>query len=203
MSNRLPIATARVLKDHEAKTAASLLYDVYTSDGGWTPPAGNPSGLRIESHDGHSILTDDLTTDSTWVGCFLGADLVAATRLVRGYEIARYQTLPPWLSGVAGLEVNRFVVRPGFGNAAVLAALAEEVLAQARSSGRPTLVTAVTTPEPADTFVALGFERVGMAPFRYHESDPLPVEALHLDLTSSAARAFDRDRLRELFGGAG
>lgn len=191
----------------EELDAGALLYDVYCGAGGWTPPAGNPSGLRVESRNGRSILTDDLASESHWVGCFSGAELVATVRLLdaarQGFEIARYRELPAWLSGADGLEVNRFAVRPGFASPDVGIALAEEVLARALASARRHLVTAVATPEPADRFVALGFQRVGPAPFRYHEDDPGPVEALHLDLGGAAARALDRNRLRSLFGAAG
>lgn len=197
---RLDAVAARVLDGEEALEAAVLLHEVYCRTGGWTPPPGNPSGFRIAHVDGRAILTDDFAMQSTWFGCFAGADLVATGRLIdgapAGYEIARYRTLPAWLVGEPGFEVNRFAMRPSGARPDVLTVLIETLLAHAVASGRRHLLTAVAVPEPAATFETLGFRPVGPAPFRYHESDAHCVEALHLDLVEAGMRDLDRGLVR-------
>lgn len=176
----------RVLGDQELAHARALLYEVYFTEQGWVPASPNPSGLVVDHAAEH--FRDDLDVDAVWLGVFdrigrlLGVTRFLERSALGRLEVERYVPLPKEvLAGGCLVEANRLAVRrEARGSAAVLVLHLFAVSVARRRGLRRTVGTA--TPGGARSLVrGYGWRGTGLR-FRYHPSDPEPVEVITFDL---------------------
>lgn len=175
--------TARKLQPDEIPTAKRLLYDVYTGDLNWHPPADNPSMWRTSQLDGEPVFTDRFEEVSEWFGAFAAGLLVGAVRLITPLqnmlEIEYYYDIPKSLRQLGpAAEMNRMVIRDHQKNAAAIIPLFQVCIETLLARKTASLFVATTIPSPTDFLLKIGFEAHGN--FRY-AADDAEVCLLHLN----------------------
>lgn len=184
-----------------------LLFRVFHEELGWDPPAGNPSGLRVERTTGRMV--DDYDDEAVWFGAYRGAALVACCRVIppdprRPLEVARYTAIPAAILDGA-LESNRLAVLRGHRGGGTFALVVLILWWIARRHGVQRALITAEEPLSQKLYRPLGWGFTGVR-FRYHPGDPHPCELLAMSpdgghVVKSIARTVGRAVVRELPGG--
>lgn len=168
-----------ILGREDIDACRALLFRVFHEEIGWHPPAGNPSGLRVDQATRRMI--DDYDDDAVWFGAYRGTSLVACCRVIppdprRPLEVARYTSIPADILDGA-LESNRLVVARGHRGGGTFALVVMILWILARRHGVQRALITAEEPLSQRLYRPLGWDFTGVS-FRYHPDDPHPCELL-------------------------
>lgn len=171
-----------VVPSVELDACRRLLFRVFHQELEWEPPAGNPSGLRVEGETGRML--DVYDDEAVWLGVYRGSTLVACCRVIlpdagRPLEVARYTDIPAEILDGA-LEVNRLAVLPGHRGGGTFAVIVLMLWWMTREHGVTRALITAEEPLSRRLYRPLGWEFTGVR-FFYHASDPHECELLSMN----------------------
>jgi hypothetical protein len=193
----------------EQLLARQLFFEVLVQEGKWDIPQPDPAGLRIESlHDGSHALADDYDSIAVFFGAFQDGELVGAHRLTPAlnglHQVQRYNvhSLPAFLCRDNAIELTRLAIRPQARHSPAMLLLFHKEFEWVVSNHTEYAFTTAHFPEPGEMFVRLGMQLSPLAPFRFLEHDPDPVQLLHVHRDEVATTKLWKMTTRLLAGSA-
>ena len=165
---------------HEIREAQRLLYRCYKTESNWKIPHSNPSNINIYRSNSDHELTDDHSYEAAWFGAYNEKTLIGCFRVLVNLELPKYIDLPSELQ-ILSTELNRLAIESKYRKHRIITLmLLRTAFDYAFSVGLVVYVTA-ENPEPSGMFQRMGLIRYDFEPFKYHNTDPSPVDILFYD----------------------
>lgn len=168
--------------------AKQLVYETYVNNQNWVPPIDNPSGFRVEVVNNIKILTDDLESQSKWIGVYNdSSELVACCRVITPHmgnlEYNRYKKIFSYeLNNKKNVEFNRLAIKSGFETTSAIPLLIKEVVNYTLANSYDGILTTLSFPEPGQFALKLGFKVIDNSEFKYSNSDLKTVSLFYFDV---------------------